>query len=242
MSMVKLSFASTPKIQDLSPQIIVPVEGAWKRYYASEKRSLMLQQAFSIKNMLNGSIFVLSGPRGSGKSAAALAACDLRNFEAVYAYNSPHHEQVEIKEGQCIIIDPVSAFETEELQQLVEDYRGKCPIILIDRVKRPFETIFENIDNSIANKEIIFIGLKPPSSQILSGYLKELLAGYSHSLQENDYIDLGRAMNGMSIPQASQVIMDAALSKMQHSEVIDRSCFDIALTNWNRMKQSKQSL
>lgn len=240
--MLKRSTLQTWQSNLLAPRLRVPTAGAWRRLEAGEKRINMLQEAFSSQAMQSGEIFVITGARGTGKSKAALAICDLRAMQAVYATEQKERSPLPPEEGQCIIVDPVSAFQPENVKQLIQDYKGVCPIILVDRIPRAFRHIFPDLQQSAKNGEIVLVGLKPPSPGVISGYIKDLLKDYDSVLESSDFVELGKAMEGLSLYQVNQITMDAALSRLQYVQPIDRLCFEQALTNWKRMRNSDGEL
>jgi ABC-type cobalamin/Fe3+-siderophores transport system ATPase subunit len=227
----------------LAARLPVPVDGAWDRLYAGERRTAMLQAAFSTEAMSNGDVFVVLGRRGSGKSTVALAVCDLRSFQAVYATIQTERAPLPPTHGQCVIVDPVSAFTPEYVKTVLETYAGVSPVILVDRTARSFRGIFDDDVQAVAARgEVTLLQLKLPSASTIAQYIEQLLQGYEFELEDNDFIELGSAMAsaGMSLPHVNQVSVDAALSRLQHAQPIDRSSFDEALTAWKRLRGSEE--
>jgi hypothetical protein len=220
----------------LAARLSVPVEGAWGRLYAGEKRSAMLQNAFSTESMQNGDVFIIVGPRGSGKSTVALSVCDLRALEASYATTQRERSPQPPQAGRCVIVDPVSAFDAGEVRSLIQDYKGISPVILVDRHLRAMDKVIDDIHQAASVGDVTLVNLKLPSAEVIGDYIKQLLAGYDTSLEDDDYIQLGQAMENVSLPQVNQVAVDAALSRLQYAQTIDRPAFDEALTAWNRLR------
>ncbi len=204
----------------LAARVEMPCHGAWQRLYAGPRRRASLEQAFSTQAMQAGSVFGIAGPAGSGKSAAAMAVCDLRKFRAVFASDAPG-EAAAPQQGICVIIDSASAFEASDVKACVNAYRQACPVILVDRSERALQAALGPADT--------LIRLKLPSGAAIAAYLAAQMDGYQATLSAADYAQLGDAMQGMSLPQVNQVAVDAALMRLQNGSPVDRGAFDEAL-------------
>lgn len=218
----------------LGARLEVPVDGAWDRLYAGPKRTSMLESAFSTQLMQEGGVVALVGPRGSGKSTIALAACDLRRFRAVYATAQTDRPAMKPQHGLCVIIDPVSAFDREDVAACVRAYRGTTPVILVDRFERSLQGVVDTQTDTV-------VKLKLPSPSAIAVYIEDLLCDYNAQLTTQDYADLGHAMKGLSFPQVNQIAVDAALSRLQHAVPVDRGSFDEALSAFAAIRQQTSS-
>lgn len=198
----------------------VPVAGAWERMSAGDKRRQMLEAALSSQVAAQGAAIGIFGPELSGKTQAALALCDLRGLRAVYATRQTDQQAFRPQAGICVIIDPVSSFDLEEVQGCIDFYRSSCPVIAIDRDEQILAGLV-GLDS--------LVRLRLPSSEAISAYLLEMLSGYPHVLSESDFAQLGQAMQGLSLPQVNQVSVDAALSRLQYGQSVDRHSLDSSL-------------
>lgn len=191
----------------------------------------MLQNALSSQAVQNGSVIAVCGPAMSGKSQVGLALSDLRGLRAVFATDQQDQQAFRPQAGLLVMIDPVGAYPREEVQACVEFYRGTCPVILVDRDEHALAEI-EGIDS--------IIRLRLPSAAAVGSYLQELLKDYPHGLQPGDFQQLGEAMSGLSLPQVNQVAVDAALSRLQYGQPVDRRALDAALSAHGMMKTQLQ--
>lgn len=214
----------------LAPRLEVPVRGGWQRLYAGPKRLQMLEQAFSSEAMLRGGVFALVGESGTQKSMTALAVCDLRDYRAVYATDQTDRPVFEVTSRLCVIVDPVSAYRREDVASCVKTYRGRCPIILIDRHESALGGIIQPNDTVVR--------LKLPSAESIAAYIKALLGGYQSQLSEADYVALGQAMRGLNLAQVNQITVDATLSRLQYKQPVDRRAFDEALHAFHAVRSA----
>jgi len=214
----------------LAARLEVPVSGGWSRMHAGDKRRQMLEAALTSQAAAQGTALGIFGPYLSGKTEAALAVCDLRSLRAVYATAQTDQQALRPQGGICVIIDPVSEFEIEEVQSCIDYYRSDCPVICIDRSQEVLASLV-GLDS--------LVRLRLPSSPAISDYLQQMLTGYPHQLSENDFQQLGEAMQGLSLPQVNQVAVDAALSRLQYGQAVDRHALDSSLQALNSMQGQK---
>ena len=215
----------------LAARLEVPVAGAWERMSAGQKRRQTLEAAFSSQAAAQGEALGLHGPSRSGKTQAALGLADLRGLRAVYATRQTDQQAFRPAAGMLVIIDPVSAYQPEEVQACVDYYASSCPVVAIDR------------DEDVLSGLVGLSGvmrLRMPSSDAISAYLQQLLGGYPHQLQPADFEQLGQAMQGLSLPQVNQVAVDAALSRLQYGQSVDRHALDSSLQAMGSMKAGQQ--
>lgn len=215
----------------LAGRLEVPIAGAWNRLSAGPKRRQMLENALSSQAVQSGSVVAVCGPAMSGKSQVGLALADLRGLRAVFATDQQDAQAFKPGPGLLVMIDPVGAYPLDQVQGCVDFYRGTCPVILVDREEAALQRV-QGID--------AIIRLRLPSSTAISSYLQELLHDYPHGLQAEDFQQLGEAMNGLSLPQVNQVAVDAALSRLQYSQPVDRRALDAALSAHGMMKSQIQ--
>jgi len=215
----------------LAGRLEVPIAGAWNRLNAGPKRRAMLENALSSEAVRAGAVIAVVGPAMSGKSQVGLALADLRGLRAVFATDQSDQQAFKPQADILVLIDPVSAYPLEDVRACLEFYQGKSPVLLVDRDEEAFTQI-EGISS--------IIRLRLPSSGAVSSYLQELLQDYPHGLTEQDFEQLGAAMNGLSLPQVNQVAVDAALSKLQYGQSVDRRALDSALAAHGMMKSQIQ--
>ena len=204
----------------LAARLEVPVAGAWERMAAGSKRRDMMEGAFSSQLATQGGSLGLTGPRGSGKTQAALALADLRGLRAVYATRQTDQQAFKPKGGMMVVIDPATAYKVEEVQDCIDYYRAACPVVVVDSDEAALSEL-----QGLAG----IIRLRMPEPQAISAYLQELLGGYPHQLGDSDFSELGEAMQGLSLPQVNQVAVDAALSRLQFGSAVDRHSLDSSL-------------
>jgi len=216
----------------LAARLEVPIDGAWNRLSAGPKRRSMLENALSSQAVQNGSVIAVCGPPMSGKSQVGLALADLRGLRAVFATDQQDQQAFRPQPGLLVMIDPVGAYPQEDVQACIEFYRGSCPIVLVDRDEVAISEI-QGVDS--------IIRLRLPSSGAVGSYLQELLQDYPHGLTDSDFQQLGEAMAGLSLPQVNQVTVDAALSRLQYSQPVDRRALDAALAAHGMMKAQIKS-
>lgn len=215
----------------LAGRLEVPIAGAWNRLSAGPKRRNMLENALSSEAVSQGALIAVVGPAMSGKSQVGLALADLRGLRAVFATDQSDQQAFKPQGDMLVLIDPVSAYPPEDVKACIDFYRGKCPMILVDREEEAFAGI-EGIHS--------IIRLRLPSPGAVSSYLKELFHDYPHGLTEADFEQLGAAMSGLSLPQVNQVAVDAALSRLQYSQAVDRRALDSALAAHGMMRSQMQ--
>lgn len=215
----------------LAARLEVPIDGAWNRLSAGPKRRGMLENALSSQAVQNGSVIAVCGAPMSGKSQVGLALADLRGLRAVFATDQQDQQAFRPQPGLLVMIDPVGAYPREDVQACVEFYRGSCPVILVDRDEAAIAEI-SGVDS--------IIRLRLPSAPAVSAYLQELLQDYPHGLNDTDFQQLGEAMSGLSLPQVNQVTVDAALSRLQYNQPVDRRALDAALAAHGMMKAQIQ--
>ena len=215
----------------LAGRLEVPIAGAWNRLNAGPKRRAMLEEALSSEAVQAGAIIAVVGPAMSGKSQVGLALADLRGLRAVFATDQSDQQAFKPQGDILVLIDPVSAYPLEDVRACIDFYRGKCPIILVDRSEEALSEI-EGVYS--------IIRLRLPSAGAVSSYLRELLQDYPHGLNDTDFEQLGAAMSGLSLPQVNQVAVDAALSRLQYGHAVDRRALDSALAAHGMMKSQMQ--
>lgn len=214
----------------LAPRSEVPADGGWQRLHANPSRKRRLAEVFGESTMSAGHVVAVIGPPQTGKSAVALAACDLRGLRAAYATVDTHQAALEPQNGLCVIIDPVSAFSPGDVLDCIKAYRGTSPVILVDRHERALARLGDltGLVDSVWR-------LALPKADVIAEYIAALLEDpdtgrrYEHTLTAADFAALGQAMHGLSLPQVNQIAVDAALARLQHGEPVDRASFDEAL-------------
>lgn len=221
----------------LAPRVEVPVRDAWQRLPAGRKRRAFLETAFSQERMAAGVVFGLFGRMYSGKTASALAVCDLRGLRAAYATTDSSRPALEPQPGLAVIIDPVSVYNPHDVQACIDAYRGVSPVILIDRYQEKLEAF---VDPTARPTTDLLVRVKMPNAAAITEFLGEMLAPYQHlaALDEHDLQLLGNAMSDQlfSLPQVNQVTVDAVLSSLQEGRPISRPEFERALERYRNSR------
>ena len=215
----------------LAARLEVPVSGAWGRINAGPKRREMLESALSSQAAVSGAAIGISGPALSGKTQAALGLADLRGLKAVYASTQQDQQAYKPQPGMLVMIDPASAYTQQDIETCLEYYASSCPVVVVGRDQ-------ERLSEVRGLQSIIRLRL--PSASAISAYLDELLSGYPHGLQEEDLLQLGEAMKGLSLPQVNQVAVDAALSRLQYGQPVDRHALDTSLQALSTMQAASE--
>lgn len=231
MKKVNTSNKQTALQHKIAPKLTLPVRGAWKRLYGGDARTTMLEEAFTPATAGEQLVYGIFGPKDSGKTSAAFAVADRFGFDLVIPNSSFDDKSlVGVDKQTLILIDPLDAYSAEEINTLLNTYRGLCTILFVAR----------DIESLQPFPVDIVVALKYPNQKGISGYIKKMLTNYEHGLSDEDFAEISYALLGLSYPQISSIVVDAALARLALEKPIDKSAFSEAVQTFKVIKDSYQ--